>query len=68
MKLSTLKKRAQSSTKRRGHRMQWNIASKTFGSGRCRDCGAACWLETKPAPNGIDISGLAVAVNCDSVN
>jgi hypothetical protein len=34
-------------------------------NGQCRDCGAHCWLAEDPAPNGISVSGLAVAVSCE---
>lgn len=74
MKLSTLKKKAQRSTKCRGHKMKWgepfgNATTQRFGQhGECRKCKALCFLDTHPAPNSIGISGLAVAVNCNSVN
>ena len=69
MKLSTLKRRAQQSTRLRGHRMRWN---EPFGRangpksqfGFCRVCNAEVLLCEKPAPNGIDIGGAAVAVHC----
>lgn len=69
MKLSTLKKQAQQSTRYRGHRMRWGMPyGRADGpksqNGECRDCGAHCWLVERPAPNGIGVSGLAVAVNC----
>jgi len=70
MKLSTLKKRAQQATAWRGHSMRWgepfgNATKQAFGQhGYCRHCKAYVWLDTKPAPNSIGISGLAVAVNC----
>lgn len=70
MKLSTLRKQASSTTVFRGHRMKWgNPFGRANGPmsqhGECRDCGAHCWLAEAPAPNGIDISGLAVAVSCE---
>lgn len=34
------------------------------GYAACKDCGMCLQLETRPAPNSIDISGEAVAVNC----
>ncbi len=71
MKLSTLKKQAQQTTKRRGHKMTWgqpygNATTQVFSqNGECRICHAHCWLNTHPAPNQIGVSGLAVAVNCN---
>lgn len=74
MTLSTLRKKAQATTVKRGHKMKWgqpfgNATTQTYGQhGECRICKAHCWLDTHPAPNSTGISGLAVAVNCDSVN
>ncbi len=31
---------------------------------RCNDCGMQVWVQTKPAPNSIDISGSAIAMHC----
>jgi hypothetical protein len=68
MKLSTLKKQAQSSTKFRGHSMKWD-APIEFGTrfvqlGRCRICGAEVQLNTRPYPNEINIGGKALATGC----
>lgn len=69
-KLSTLQKRAQESTRCRGHRMKWGEAyGRADGpksrNGKCRDCGAYVWLVEQPTPYAANISGLAVAVNCE---
>lgn len=69
MKLSTLKRMAQQTTKARGHRMSWGqVFGRAAGpysqNGECRDCGAHVWLSEVSSPNGIGVSGLAVAVNC----
>lgn len=69
MKLGTLRKQASASTRYRNHRMKWGSPyGRANGplsqNGECRDCGAYCWLVESPAPNGIGVSGLAVAVNC----
>lgn len=65
MKLRTLKKHALSSTKHRGHNMNKFYWS---GSGAaqafCKDCRMSVTVEENPAPNSIDISGLALALNC----
>jgi hypothetical protein len=63
MKLSTLKRQAQSSTRFRGHRMSW-LTGTDEAVGRCRRCDAACWVKTKHEPNSTGISGMAVAMNC----
>lgn len=67
--LSTLKKEAQRYTSLRGHRMKWgNPYCRASGPrmqiGKCRDCGMEVQLNEAPAPNGIDIGGEAVALNC----
>lgn len=69
VRLSTLKRRAQAATKYRGHRMRWGVVyGRANGPksqhGQCRDCGASVSVHERPAPNDIDVGGLAVAVNC----
>ncbi len=69
MRLSTLRKSAQQSTKWRGHRMTWGSPYGRAGgpksqNGQCRDCGAYVFVHERPAPNDIAVGGLAVAVNC----
>ena len=70
MKLSTLRKSAQRTTRRRGHTMRWrqpfgdatrNIYSQM---GACRRCGMEVTLHERAAPNQIDIGGEAVALDC----
>ncbi len=67
--LSTLKREAQSATAFRGHRMHW-FAPVSHGEGRylqtgsCKRCDMTVHLNTRPAPNGIEIAGEAVALNC----
>lgn len=68
--LNTLKREAQRSTAFRGHTMRWG---EPFGRadgpksmiGRCQHCKAEVLLAQKPAPNGIEIGGNAVATNCE---
>jgi hypothetical protein len=71
MKLSTLKKQAQSSTKFRGHSMKWDAPiefnTRSVQIGRCTACGAEVALNTRPFPNEINIGGEAVAINCMDV-
>lgn len=68
MKLSTLKKKAQQATAWRGHRMKWGPVYGTpttqSQNAECRDCAAVVSIHEMPAPNGIDIGGSAVAINC----
>jgi hypothetical protein len=70
MKLSTLRKSAQGTTKARGHRMRWgnpygNATALVFSqNGQCSKCGMEVTLHERPAPNQIDIGGEAVALTC----
>ena len=67
MSLASLKRSASESTKWRGHRMgRWDDAgaSLTTSYRECLDCGAYVMVDTRPMPNGIDIGGSAVALNC----
>jgi hypothetical protein len=67
-KLRELERDALGACKNRGHSMEkcWTdfrtrqIVSKFA----CRHCGMEVWCDTHPAPNGIDIGGPAVALNC----
>jgi hypothetical protein len=34
-------------------------------SNECIDCGMAVFVDTNPPPNGIDVSGQAVALQCE---
>ena len=68
--LSLLRIEADTSCKFRGHKMSWNVPSKYNNSkrecqpARCEYCDMEVFIDTKPAPNSIDISGEAVALNC----
>ena len=69
MKLATLRKRAARTTAARGHRMQWRAPFGRAGGplsqfGQCRHCGKEVLLCERPAPNGIDAGGEALALNC----
>ena len=64
MKLSTLKKSAQQSTRYHGHSMAWQLPNGRCQEARCRYCGAWVALNEAPPPNGIDIGGPAVARGC----
>jgi len=69
--LAALRRSAARATNARGHRMQWTMyyggaetVAHAFGTGQCRDCGAQAVLDTRPAANGADVCGDAVAVAC----
>ena len=66
-KIDRLKREARDACEFRGHDM-----GKFFGDGtkyviqsKCRRCGMQAWVDTNPPPNGIDIAGEAVALNCE---
>jgi hypothetical protein len=65
--LSTLRKRAAQAATWRGHKLKWshgiNMGVRLLQNAKC-NCGAEVQINTKPAPNEIDIGGDAVAVNC----
>ena len=42
--------------------------SKYMQTGVCKDCGMCVYLDEDPTPNGIDIGGKAVALNCPKLN
>lgn len=59
-------------TQWRGHTMKWNAELSTYNqkTGKmvdvhvCSVCGMQAVINTKPAPNEIDLGGKAVALNC----
>lgn len=69
MKTRELRKTARKVAKARGHQLTkfthlmgsgWDLASHA----QCEKCGFDVSVYPNPAPNGIDIAGNAVAVNC----
>lgn len=66
--LATLKRKAQSATHARGHRMAWTLYLEEprgpFLYAQCRNCGAYVQVLDKPRANEIEIGGTAVAINC----
>lgn len=74
-KLRRLKIDAIESSLFRGHNMsRFELTSKSKGfeiHGRnevwsyCKDCGARVYVNTRPLPNDIEISGTAVAIGCE---
>lgn len=63
-----LARQATRTAKFRGHTLsawQWtHTADRTTGAATCHDCHRGAYVDTRPAPNGIDISGDAIALNC----
>ena len=71
-KLEQLKKEAREACEFRGHRMsRFSMLNKgrpnggTWASAYCLVCFKTVFIDTKPLPNGIDISGEAVALSCE---
>lgn len=71
--IESLVREARATAKWRGHSMPpvriWrqydqNNEQRGIAQSECRVCKAFIQCETHPAPNGIDIGGSAVAVNC----
>lgn len=64
LRLSALK-----SCEFRGHDMTKFKSLHSHGKvADCKVCGDSVYINSNPAPNGIDISGRAVAVYCQSNN
>jgi len=70
-----LRKSAKASANWRGHKLdQFKHYPKRYNGQKlkgqeravaiCTVCGAYACYDTNPAPNGIDVSGDAVAINC----
>lgn len=63
--LQRLQEDATSSAEWRGHRLgSWQSTSEGVAHADCQACEAGVTVNVKPPPNGIDIVGSAVAVNC----
>jgi hypothetical protein len=63
----SLKREAARATHSRGHRMSWSIhhgEHRSLVIGVCVYCEMQVSCDPKPEPNGIDIGGEAVALNC----
>jgi len=52
----------------RGHLINWGYShfesNRAQQCGECVHCGKSVVIDTKPAPNGIDIGGNALALGC----
>lgn len=67
-KQDRLQKEALESCKFRGHKMtRFKKMGKplSFSHSQCNKCGKNVYVHTNPPPNGIEISGEAVALGCD---
>ena len=64
-KIERLMKMAKEAASFRQHKLsKFTHGSENRASAECVHCGAWVIVNSKPAPNDIDIGGLAVAVNC----
>jgi hypothetical protein len=63
--LEQLRKSALEACKFRGHNMTRFASLHSWAKvADCKKCGMTVFVNSRPAPNGIDISGEAVALNC----
>ena len=66
--IGALIRSAMDSAKDRGHSMEFpqivKVVGRTCFDSTCSICGAELRVDPTPPPNGIDISGTAVALNC----
>jgi len=64
-KLERLRKEALESCKFRGHKMRpFDRTSRHWWYSECHICGKHVLVNDNPTPNGIEISGEAVALSC----
>lgn len=68
-KAAELAKQATRAAEFRGHRLsswEWDTRpnGRVIGHAQCPDCSYSAHVDTDPDPNGIDISGTAVSLNC----
>jgi hypothetical protein len=67
--LDTLKSEAEEGATFRGHVMIWEKPyhgeRNSLQTANCKHCPAWVQIDTKPMPNGIDIGGPAVAIDCN---
>ena len=64
-KIERLKREALESCRFRGHRMSRFTTSRgVVPYSRCKVCGKGVWIDPNLLPNGIVISGKAVALHC----
>ena len=64
-KLENLRKEALRSTTFRGHKMErFDRTYRHWWYSKCIVCKASVQIDDEPGPNGIDISGTAIAMHC----
>lgn len=64
-KVDVLKLSADDAATYRGHVLgTWHDYESSRSMATCQKCECAVWVDAHPAPNGIDVSGSAVAINC----
>jgi len=62
-----LRRQALESAKWRGHDMgRWEVITGHLCRSTCKKCSKEVDVNTKPAPNEIDIGGEAVALGCEN--
>jgi hypothetical protein len=68
--LRGLMRQATRATRFRGHEMMpWqHLGDGSSATTECKHCKASVTVDVKPAPNGIDIAGRAVAVECEEAD
>ncbi len=67
--IERLRKQARETAHNRGHKLLRFLPAvhiTNVSSTLCENCGMAVTINSRPPPNGIDISGRAVALNCDN--
>jgi hypothetical protein len=64
--IDRLKREAREACEWRGHTMSRYRLSDFWRKpyAKCKVCGASVHVDDRPPPNGIDIAGPAVALNC----
>lgn len=67
LKIERLKREALESCKFRGHKMKPFLDYADFSISSCKNCNKTVMVIPSPPPNGIDISGEAVALGCISL-
>lgn len=68
-KIERLRQEALKSCKSRGHRMKpFSRRCRYWWDSECKVCGMGVFVSDNPAPNDIEISGEAVALNCEGKN
>lgn len=68
-KFTELKRLARDAAQARGHDMgPFCPLTTSAQESVCRDCGMTACVDVKPAANGIEIGGEALALNCTTVD